>query len=75
MAVDGRGVATEVHRFAVRILHISGRNNATGRALYNDSADKILTSDAWLIRAGSLAHPIKNSDWIDMATNADGCSD
>lgn len=73
-AIDNKGVATEVHRYAVRILHISGRNNAISRTPYNGTADKVLDADAWLIRAGTLVHPIKSADWVDVATNAEGAA-
>jgi len=70
--VDAKGVATEVHRMAVRILHISGREYAAGGVGYIGNADKVLGADAWLCRNGKSPRPIKAADWVDLASNSPG---
>lgn len=72
LEVDNKGIAIEVHRAAVRILHIAGREHASGGVSYNESSDKVLEVNAWLLRDGKLPRAVKNSDWVDIATNAEG---
>lgn len=72
LEMDAKGVITEIHRAAVRILHISGRNYASGHASYDGKADRVLEANAWLFRDGKQPRPIKKADWIDLATNEPG---
>ncbi len=72
LEMDPKGVLTEIHREAIRILHISGRNFAAGRATYDGKADRVDEANAWLFRDGKQPRPIKKADWIDLATNDPG---
>lgn len=72
LEMDSKGVVTEIHRTATRILHISGRNYASGHATYDGKADRVLEANAWLFRDGKQPRPIKKADWVDIATNDPG---
>ena len=72
--IDAHGVATDTHRFAVRILHFNGRENANGGAYYNGAADKVLTAEAWLVRNGRIEKPVAKSDWVDIAAKSPGAA-
>lgn len=70
--IDAKGVATEVHRWAVRILHSSGSPRASGRVAYIEGTDKVLSTGAWLVRKKETIESKKKGDWIDLATGSDG---
>ncbi|HEY4256707.1 MAG TPA: transglutaminase domain-containing protein [Candidatus Udaeobacter sp.] len=72
LEMDAKGVLTEIHREAIRILHISGRDYAAGHATYDGKADRVLEANAWLFRDGKQPRPVKKGDWIDIATNDPG---
>ncbi|MEO6995195.1 MAG: transglutaminase domain-containing protein, partial [Lacunisphaera sp.] len=68
METDNKGVVTEIHRKAVRILHMSGKEFARGGAFYNENADRVLDANAWLVRDGKQPRPVKKADWVDVAS-------
>lgn len=70
--VDAKGVATEVHRVAIRILHNSGGGRAFGRVAYIGGSDKVLSVGAWLVRKSETIESRKKNDWVDLATGSAG---
>jgi hypothetical protein len=74
LEIDAHGVAIETHRYAVRILHLSGRDNASASTYYNGAGDKVLKADAWLLRDGKSGHPVERLDWVDLAANSPGAA-
>lgn len=72
--VDAKGVAVEVHRLAVRILHNSASSRAAGHAAYIGGSDKILSLGAWLIRNKQVIETRKKNEWIDLATGSSGAA-
>lgn len=72
--IEASGIMVETGRYAVRILHLHGRENARQTTIYNGSADKVKAADAWLVREGKDAHPTGSRDWVDLAANAPGAA-
>ncbi|HVU16455.1 MAG TPA: transglutaminase domain-containing protein [Candidatus Didemnitutus sp.] len=72
--VDAHGVANETHRVVIRILRLSARDQASGVTFYNGAADKVQSTDAWLLRDGKVVKPVKSDQWVDLAANSPGAA-
>jgi transglutaminase-like putative cysteine protease len=67
--IDAQGVAVDMHRRAVRILHVSGRDSAIASVFYNGVSDRVLSANAWLLRNGRVLYSRENYEWVDLAAN------
>jgi hypothetical protein len=67
---DGRAVLTVRH--AVRILNRSGAEQASASVFYQDKADSVKTTDAWLVREGKAVTPPKKREWADVSAASNG---
>lgn len=65
IALDGTIVRTV--RRAVRVLELSGREEAVARVIYQTDSDKVRSLDAWLVRKAGAAKEYGKKDTVDIA--------
>jgi hypothetical protein len=63
------------HRWAVRILHLSARDRASGTVFYNGKSDRVSYAEAWLWRKGENVKLVHQRQWIDLTSEAAGSVD
>ena len=72
MEVNDRGEATETHRFAVRLRINAGSSYASVWLSYNGKSDRVISTEAWLVRQGKAVREKSGSDWVDLAAASEG---
>jgi len=72
MEVNERGLCTQVHRGAIRILDTTGARWATAKVHYLDKTDRVRNASAWLVRKGDTYKSKNTRDWDDLSLTPAG---
>lgn len=72
MEVDPTGVMIETRRYAVRVLHNSGREYARADVTYNGASSKVESLGAWVVRNGKEFEGKGTSEWLDLSAESAG---